>query len=44
MPNGVDDSMEEEKVRRDVAVHKWKNLYLTIKAELDDLIQSDSGR
>lgn len=31
--------MEEERVWRDEAVHKWKKLYLAIKTELDDLIQ-----
>ena len=43
VPNGVHESMAEEKVRREVAVHKWKHLYLTIKAELDDLIQRTQG-
>ncbi|KAI4345964.1 hypothetical protein L6164_013047 [Bauhinia variegata] len=33
------EQMEEERARRDEAVEKWKQLYLTIKTELDDLIQ-----
>lgn len=33
------EQMREERARRDEAVEKWKQLYLTIKAELDDLIQ-----
>ncbi|CAL5186032.1 unnamed protein product [Lathyrus oleraceus] len=31
--------MKEERGRRDEAVEKWKQLYLAIKNELDDLIQ-----
>ncbi|XWS35064.1 hypothetical protein CRYUN_Cryun21dG0094100 [Craigia yunnanensis] len=31
--------MKEERARRDEAVEKWKQLYLAIKTELDDLIQ-----
>ncbi|KAL5066976.1 hypothetical protein RYX36_017863 [Vicia faba] len=31
--------MKEERGRRDEAVEKWKQLYLAIKTELDDLIQ-----
>jgi len=31
--------MKEERARRDEAVEKWKQLYLAIKNELDDLIQ-----
>ncbi|KAJ1432334.1 hypothetical protein SESBI_06592 [Sesbania bispinosa] len=33
------EQMKEERARRDEAVEKWKQLYLAIKAELDDLIQ-----
>lgn len=33
------EQMREERVWRDEAVDKWKKLYLTIKTELDDLIQ-----
>ncbi|XP_065050166.1 uncharacterized protein LOC135680106 [Musa acuminata AAA Group] len=33
------ECMEEEQARREEAVAKWKQLYLTIKTELDDLIQ-----
>ncbi|XP_061358921.1 uncharacterized protein LOC133303079 [Gastrolobium bilobum] len=33
------EQMKEEKARRDEAVEKWKQLYLAIKTELDDLIQ-----
>ncbi|XP_074576329.1 uncharacterized protein LOC141832860 [Curcuma longa] len=33
------ESMKEEQKRRDGAVERWKKLYLTIKTELDDLIQ-----
>ena len=33
------EQMKEERARRDEAVEKWKQLYLTIKSELDDLIQ-----
>ncbi|KAF7837385.1 golgin subfamily A member 6-like protein 6 [Senna tora] len=31
--------MKEERAWRDEAVEKWKQLYLAIKTELDDLIQ-----
>ncbi|KAK3417127.1 uncharacterized protein LOC104417158 [Eucalyptus grandis] len=34
------EQMTEERARRDEAVEKWKQLYLTIKMELDDLIQT----
>ena len=33
------EKMWEERARRDEAVEKWKQLYLAIKTELDDLIQ-----
>ncbi|WRX21814.1 hypothetical protein QQP08_014301 [Theobroma cacao] len=33
------EQTREERARRDEAVEKWKQLYLAIKAELDDLIQ-----
>lgn len=33
------ETMKEERARRDEAVEKWKQLYLAIKNELDDLIQ-----
>nr|CAD1840894.1 unnamed protein product [Ananas comosus var. bracteatus] len=33
------ERMKEEQRRREEAVEKWKQLYLAIKAELDDLIQ-----
>ncbi|MED6136739.1 hypothetical protein PIB30_058582 [Stylosanthes scabra] len=33
------EQMKEERARRDEAVEKWKQLYLAIKTELDDLIQ-----
>ncbi|XP_059632272.1 uncharacterized protein LOC132274923 [Cornus florida] len=33
------EHMREERARRDEAVEKWKQLYLAIKIELDDLIQ-----
>ncbi|XP_021290197.1 uncharacterized protein LOC110421064 [Herrania umbratica] len=33
------EQMREERARRDEAVEKWKQLYLAIKTELDDLIQ-----
>ncbi|XAR48899.1 hypothetical protein NMG60_11031881 [Bertholletia excelsa] len=33
------EQMREETARRDEAVSKWKQLYLAIKIELDDLIQ-----
>lgn len=33
------EQMKEERARRDEAVEKWKQLYLAIKSELDDLIQ-----
>ncbi|KAB1219392.1 hypothetical protein CJ030_MR3G001125 [Morella rubra] len=35
----VEKLMEEERARRDDTVEKWKQLYLAIKMELDDLIQ-----
>lgn len=34
------EQMREERARRDEAVEKWKQLYLAIKMELDDLIQT----
>ncbi|KAI3430113.1 uncharacterized protein J3R85_008256 [Psidium guajava] len=34
------EQMREERARRDEAVEKWKQLYLAIKIELDDLIQT----
>ncbi|KAH7573136.1 hypothetical protein ACOSP7_006585 [Xanthoceras sorbifolium] len=34
------DQMREERARRDEAVEKWKHLYLAIKTELDNLIQT----
>jgi hypothetical protein len=38
------ERMREERARRDQAVDKWKQLYLAIKTELDDLIQrTDRG-
>ncbi|KAF3457489.1 hypothetical protein FNV43_RR02147 [Rhamnella rubrinervis] len=33
------EQMKEERARRDETVEKWKQLYLAIKVELDDLIQ-----
>ncbi|XP_038721365.1 uncharacterized protein LOC120013584 isoform X2 [Tripterygium wilfordii] len=33
------EQMREERVWRDEAVEKWKQLYLAIKTELDDLLQ-----
>lgn len=33
------DQIKQEQVRREEAVDKWKQLYLAIKTELDDLIQ-----
>lgn len=33
------EQMKEERARRDEAVEKWKQLYLEIKNELDELIQ-----
>lgn len=33
------EQIKEEKARRDDAVEKWKQLYFSIKVELDDLIQ-----
>ncbi|XP_008778714.1 golgin subfamily A member 6-like protein 6 [Phoenix dactylifera] len=33
------EHMKEERARREEAVEKWKQLYLAIKTELDDLIQ-----
>lgn len=35
--------MKEERARRDEAVEKWKQLYLAIKTELDELIQRTHG-
>lgn len=32
------EHMKEEQAQREVAIEKWKQLYLTIKKELDDLI------
>ncbi|XP_062108995.1 uncharacterized protein LOC133819705 [Humulus lupulus] len=37
--NFLVDQMEQERARRDQTVEKWKQLYLAIKMELDDLIQ-----
>lgn len=37
------DQMEQERARRDETVEKWKQLYLAIKMELDDLIQRTHG-
>lgn len=37
------EQMREERARRDEAVEKWKQLYLAIKTELDDLIQRTNG-
>lgn len=37
------EQMKEERARRDEAVEKWKQLYLAIKTELDDLIQRTHG-
>ncbi|XP_024031303.1 uncharacterized protein PF11_0207 [Morus notabilis] len=37
--NFLVDQMREERARRDETVEKWKQLYLAIKMELDDLIQ-----
>ena len=37
--NFLVEQMREERARRDEAVEKWKQLYLAIKMELDDLIQ-----
>lgn len=34
------EQMREERARRDEAVEKWKQLYLAIKMELDDLIRT----
>ncbi|KAG6536380.1 uncharacterized protein LOC122025147 isoform X2 [Zingiber officinale] len=36
------ESMKEEQRQREGAVERWKKLYLTIKTELDDLIQRTS--
>ncbi|KAL1154278.1 hypothetical protein V6Z11_A09G230600 [Gossypium hirsutum] len=33
------EQMKEERARRDEVVEKWKQLYLAIRTELDDLIQ-----
>lgn len=39
MGNGyLVEHMKEEQAKREVTVEKWKQLYLTIKTELDDLI------
>ncbi|KAJ3693140.1 hypothetical protein LUZ60_012235 [Juncus effusus] len=35
----VVEQMKQEQMRREEAVEKWKQLYMTIKTELDDLIQ-----
>ncbi|XP_042374551.1 translation initiation factor IF-2-like isoform X2 [Zingiber officinale] len=35
----VVEQMREEQARREEAVEKWKQLYLAIKTELDDLIR-----
>ncbi|KAE8728060.1 NADP-dependent alkenal double bond reductase P1-like [Hibiscus syriacus] len=37
------EQMKEERARRDEVVEKWKQLYLAIKTELDDLIQRTHG-
>ncbi|XP_073012431.1 uncharacterized protein [Typha latifolia] len=37
--NFLVERMKAEQARREAAVEKWKQLYLAIKAELDDLIQ-----
>ncbi|KAK9287674.1 hypothetical protein L1049_016112 [Liquidambar formosana] len=37
--NVLVEQIKEERARRDEAVEKWKQLYLAIKTELDDLIQ-----
>ncbi|KAL4295707.1 hypothetical protein GQ457_12G001620 [Hibiscus cannabinus] len=37
------EQMEEERARRDEVVEKWKQLYLAIRTELDDLIQTTHG-
>ncbi|KAM6565542.1 hypothetical protein CsatA_024670 [Cannabis sativa] len=37
--NFLVDQMEQERARRDQTIEKWKQLYLAIKMELDDLIQ-----
>ncbi|PON94900.1 golgin family A protein [Trema orientale] len=37
--NFLVDQMEQERARRDETIEKWKQLYLAIKMELDDLIQ-----
>ncbi|KAI4342612.1 hypothetical protein MLD38_027218 [Melastoma candidum] len=34
------ERMREERARRDEAAERWKQLYLAIKTELDDLIQT----
>ncbi|KAF8402012.1 hypothetical protein HHK36_012963 [Tetracentron sinense] len=36
--NMVVEHLREEQARRDATVHRWKQLYLAIKTELDDLI------
>ncbi|GMI96154.1 ANTHER DEHISCENCE REPRESSOR [Hibiscus trionum] len=37
------EQMKEERARRDEVVEKWKQLYLAIRTELDDLIQRTHG-
>ncbi|GKV35328.1 hypothetical protein SLE2022_154210 [Rubroshorea leprosula] len=37
------EKVREERARRNEAVEKWKQLYLAIKTELDDLIQRTHG-
>ncbi|GKV19500.1 hypothetical protein SLEP1_g29753 [Rubroshorea leprosula] len=37
------EQMREERAQRDETVEKWKQLYLAIKNELDDLIQKTHG-
>ncbi|XWS09073.1 hypothetical protein CRYUN_Cryun40dG0054900 [Craigia yunnanensis] len=38
------EQLKKEWARRDEAVEKWKQLYLAIKTELDDLIQRTTHR
>ncbi|KAK8599739.1 hypothetical protein V6N13_060437 [Hibiscus sabdariffa] len=37
------EQMKEERARRDEVVKKWKQLYLAIRTELDDLIKKTHG-
>ncbi|KAE8698078.1 NADP-dependent alkenal double bond reductase P1-like [Hibiscus syriacus] len=39
----LSEQLKEERARRDEVVEKWKQLYLAIKTELDDLIQRTHG-